>query len=170
MAQHSTVKNFTIVTTEEQTAGKGQLGNKWASEIGKNLTFSIFTSYKNVLIANQNYLNFAVSLAVFDAIKQLNVPNLSIKWPNDILSANKKLAGILIENTLQKDKIISSVIGIGINVNQTLFSVDLPNATSIKNCINTTTNLDVLLMDLQKKIIFYIDQFQLQKFDSLEEN
>ena len=169
LVRNSVVNNFTIVSADEQTRGKGQLGNGWASEKGKNLTMSILIKLESALISHQNYLNFAISLAIFESLKELNIPNLSIKWPNDIMSANKKLCGILIENQLQKNRIISSVIGIGINVNQTIFSADLVKATSVKNCIYTETNLDLLTKDLQKKIIFYIDLFQKEKFNFLEE-
>jgi len=169
LAQKSIVENFTIVTTNEQVAGKGQIGTKWISEKGKNLTISIFTKYKNILIENQFYLNFAVSLAIFDTIEDLNVPKLNIKWPNDILSANKKICGILVENSFRNNQLISSVIGVGMNVNQTKFPSDLNNVSSIKNCINKETDLEVLLTNLQMKIIHYVDLFQKKKFDFLKE-
>jgi len=170
LVRNSVVNNFTVVTADEQTAGKGQLGNKWLSEKGKNLTISIFIKYTNALITNQNYLNFAICLAVFDTISEYNVPNLTIKWPNDIMSANKKISGILIENTLKKDKIISSIIGIGINVNQTEFQSQLSKATSIQNCINQKTDLNLLTKKVQKKVICYMESFQKGAFLILEDN
>lgn len=168
LAKNATLENFTIVIAKEQTAGKGQMGSNWASEKDKNLTFSILIKHTEALISNQNYLNFALSLAIYDVINEFKVPYLTIKWPNDILSANKKLGGVLIENTLQKNQILASIIGIGINVNQTLFQADLKKATSIKNCINKETDLNTLLKDLQTSIIFYIGLFQQQKFNFLE--
>ncbi|MCY1452060.1 Bifunctional ligase/repressor BirA [compost metagenome] len=87
---------------------------------------------KDFLFSNEQVfdLSIVVSLAVTAVLKSLNIPNISIKWPNDILSYNKKLAGILIENTIKSDGRIVSVVGIGINVNQTDYS-ELPNASSL---------------------------------------
>ncbi|MCV2486929.1 biotin--[acetyl-CoA-carboxylase] ligase [Flavobacterium sp. SH_e] len=124
------LENFTVVTAENQTKGKGQVGGVWKTQAGKNLTMSILV--KDFLFDNEQVFNLsvAVSLAVAETLKSINIPNICIKWPNDILSYNKKLVGILIENTLKSDGRIVSVVGIGINVNQTDFD-ELPNASSI---------------------------------------
>ena len=130
LSSQDQVENFTVVTAENQTKGKGQMGGKWESEAGKNLIMSVLV--KDFLFNNEQVFNLSivVSLAVTEVLKSLNIPNICIKWPNDILSYNKKLAGILIENTIKSDGRIVSVVGIGMNVNQTDYT-DLPNASSL---------------------------------------
>lgn len=133
LSKESDLDNYTIVLAKEQTQGKGQMGSKWLSEKDKNLTMSILL--KDVLLNNTELftLNIVVSLAVINVLKDINIPNVSIKWPNDIMSDSKKLAGILIENSLKLDRKVIAVVGIGLNLNQTNFEY-LPQATSLK-CI-----------------------------------
>ncbi|MFD2939083.1 biotin--[acetyl-CoA-carboxylase] ligase [Flavobacterium notoginsengisoli] len=130
LSSQDELENFTAVTAENQTKGKGQMGGKWKSEIGKNLIMSVLV--KDFLFDNEQVFNLSVvvSLAVSEVLKSLNIPDICIKWPNDILSYNKKLVGILIENTIKSDGRIVSVVGIGINVNQTDFT-ELPTASSL---------------------------------------
>ena len=152
-------QNFTIVTAETQTNGKGQMGSKWLSESGKNLTFSILI--KNI-ISNINQifdLNVAVTLSIIDALERLNIPEIYIKWPNDIMSGNKKIAGILIENIKKSDNSIYSIIGLGLNVNQTNFN-NLPNASSLKKIMNHDFNKDIIfnkIIESIKKNIFELE-------------
>jgi BirA family biotin operon repressor/biotin-[acetyl-CoA-carboxylase] ligase len=122
--------NYTVVVAEHQTAGKGQMGAIWMVEAGKNLTFSILV--KNLLtdITAIFDLNAAVAVSITDALEALNIANVFIKWPNDILAGNKKVGGVLIENTIKNNGEISSVVGIGLNVNQTDFT-GLPKASSL---------------------------------------
>ena len=168
LSRNAALENFTTVVTKQQTAGKGQMGSKWASEKHKNLTVSIFIKHKNSRITDQNYLNFAICLAIYNLLLDKKVSQLSIKWPNDILSANKKICGVLIENSIKNHQLYSSVIGIGLNVNQQVFSSDLLNATSIKNSTNKETDLDKLLVLLLKKIKENITLFENEKFELLE--
>jgi len=144
-------ENYTVVITENQTNGKGQMGSSWDSEVGKNLTFSVLV--KNVLVkSNQIFsLNVAVSTAIIFALKKFNIPNLSVKWPNDIMSGNSKLCGILIENIFKSDGEIYSIIGIGLNVNQIEFD-DLIKATSLKILTNTEYKLNDLLIEIVYQI------------------
>jgi len=130
LSSQDELENFTTVTAENQTKGKGQVGGVWKTEAGKNLTMSVLV--KDFLFSNGEVFNLSVliSLSVAEVLKTLNIPDICIKWPNDILSYNKKLVGILIENTLKSDGRIVSVAGIGINVNQTDFT-DLPTASSM---------------------------------------
>lgn len=130
LASQDELENFTTVTAENQTKGKGQVGGVWKTEAGKNLTMSVLV--KDFLFSNDEVFNLSVlvSLSVAEVLKTLNIPDICIKWPNDILSYNKKLVGILIENTLKSDGRIVSVAGIGINVNQTDFN-ELPTASSM---------------------------------------
>jgi BirA family biotin operon repressor/biotin-[acetyl-CoA-carboxylase] ligase len=130
LSVEQSLENFTVVTAESQTRGKGQMGAKWDSETGKNLMFSVLVN--NVLnsISEIFDLNVAVALSIFTTLEKNNIPNLSIKWPNDILSDNKKVAGILIENSIKNNGEITSIIGIGLNVNQINFD-NLPKASSM---------------------------------------
>jgi BirA family biotin operon repressor/biotin-[acetyl-CoA-carboxylase] ligase len=139
--------NFTVVTAENQTNGKGQMGAKWDSETGKNLIFSVLV--KNVLnnITEIFDLNVAVALSVLTTLEKNNIPNLSIKWPNDILSDNKKVAGILIENTIKNNGEITSIIGVGLNVNQLNFD-NLPKASSLAVIMKKELDKEVILKQL----------------------
>ncbi|WP_369012829.1 biotin--[acetyl-CoA-carboxylase] ligase [Flavobacterium anhuiense] len=130
LASQDELENFTTVTAENQTKGKGQVGGVWKTQAGKNLTMSVLI--KDFLFNNDEVFNLSlvVSLSVAEVLKTLNIPDICIKWPNDIMSYNKKLVGILIENTLKSDGRIVSVAGIGINVNQTDFA-ELPTASSM---------------------------------------
>ncbi|MCC9019460.1 MULTISPECIES: biotin--[acetyl-CoA-carboxylase] ligase [Flavobacterium] len=130
LSSQDELENFTVVTAENQTKGKGQMGAKWQSEVGKNLIMSVLV--RDFVFNNEHVFNLSVivSLSVIEVLKSLNIPDLSIKWPNDIMSYNKKIGGILIENTLKSDGRIVSVVGLGLNVNQTNFD-ELPNASSL---------------------------------------
>ena len=168
MASSSTVENFTVVVTENQIKGRGQQGSTWESEAGKNLIFSVFVTFESLNILDKKYLNYAVSLAVFEVLQQENIPRIAIKWPNDILSANKKIGGILIENSLKGSKISSSVIGIGLNVNQTRFSSTLEKASSLKLTSNRTFDLAQLLKDMLVRLQSKIVLLNTKDFASLE--
>ncbi|MCE2731763.1 MAG: biotin--[acetyl-CoA-carboxylase] ligase [Flammeovirgaceae bacterium] len=122
-----------VVITNKQTAGKGQRGNTWITEPGKNLTFSILFKPVFVLPKHQFFMSMACSLAVADWLKSLNINDVKVKWPNDVYVGKKKIAGILIENQLRGTIIQHSVWGIGININQTDFG-DFP-ATSVYQII-----------------------------------
>lgn len=124
------LENFTVVTAENQTGGKGQMGSVWYSEKGKNLIMSVLIK-DFILNSNQIFnINIVVSVAVIQALATLNVPYLSIKWPNDIMSDHFKIGGILIENSFKSDGSIYSIVGLGLNVSQTNFD-HLPKASSL---------------------------------------
>jgi BirA family biotin operon repressor/biotin-[acetyl-CoA-carboxylase] ligase len=168
MASSSTVENFTVVVTENQIKGRGQQGSTWESEVGKNLIFSVFVVFDALSVLDKKYLNYAVSLAVFEVLQQENIPRIAIKWPNDILSANQKIGGILIENSLKGSKISSAVIGIGLNVNQTRFSSTLEKASSLKLASNRTFNLEQLLEDMLVSLQSKMALLNTKDFLSLE--
>ncbi|TVZ57091.1 BirA family biotin operon repressor/biotin-[acetyl-CoA-carboxylase] ligase [Lutibacter sp. Hel_I_33_5] len=170
LSQTSALKNYTCVVTKNQLEGRGQMGATWQSEAGKNLLFSVFVKFNDLKIDQQSYLNFAVSLAIFNTLNNYKIPKLSIKWPNDILSANKKLCGILIENTLKTDKIDSTIIGIGLNVNQQKFSNDLSKATSLTKILKKELNLDELLNEILLEIKHQINILISDDFQILKEN
>lgn len=135
-----------VVLAKNQTAGKGQRGNTWQVEPGKNLTFSLLLT-PNIAVNEQFMLSKAIALGLFDFLTALNLKSVAIKWPNDILVNNKKIAGILIENTLKANKISTSIVGVGLNVNQQAFSSNL-NATSLQNELNINFDIETLFNDL----------------------
>ncbi|MFM7681466.1 MAG: biotin--[acetyl-CoA-carboxylase] ligase [Bacteroidota bacterium] len=152
LSAKQTVANFTVVVAENQTNGRGQRGANWEVEKGKNLTFSVLI--KDVLVSAEEVFNLNVLVAVtlFQTFLNLKIPNLVIKWANDIFADKKKICGILIENQFKSATEILSIVGIGINVNQENF-INLPLATSLKNCTNQEYNKDEVLL-------LFLNQFE----------
>lgn len=144
-------QNFTIVVADNQTQGRGQMGAQWKAEPGKNLTFSILI--KNVLfdISGIFALNAAVAVSIIQALEPYAVPDLSIKWPNDILAGNRKIGGVLIENTIKPDGVVLSITGIGINVNQQNFH-GLPRATSLAVVLKKEFDRYALMISIAESI------------------
>jgi BirA family biotin operon repressor/biotin-[acetyl-CoA-carboxylase] ligase len=145
------VKNFTVVTTLNQTAGKGQMGSVWESEAGRNLIMSVLV--RDVLTdAHQIFgLNVAVSVAVAQAFKELGIRDICVKWPNDIMSGNFKLGGILIENIFKSNGEIISIVGIGLNINQEFFK-NLPHASSLFMRTKRKYEIDLVRDEVLKKL------------------
>jgi BirA family biotin operon repressor/biotin-[acetyl-CoA-carboxylase] ligase len=144
------VPEGTIVITDNQSEGRGQRENSWISEPYKNLTFSLIL-YPNELTIKDNFsLNIITTLAIYEALRPYIPNDLFIKWPNDIYHQNNKIAGILIENVIKRNKITASVIGIGLNVNQTNFN--LPNVSSLFLICGHEFNLSSLLLQLTNSI------------------
>ena len=141
------LENYTVVTTENQTKGKGQMGAVWASEPSKNLIMSILVRDFLSDIYQIFNLNICVSLAVIDVLESIKIPDISIKWPNDIMSYNKKIGGILIENSIKSDGTIISIVGLGLNVNQTNFE-NLPKASSLAVICATEFDREALLFSI----------------------
>jgi BirA family biotin operon repressor/biotin-[acetyl-CoA-carboxylase] ligase len=158
-----------IVWTLDQTQGRGQGTNKWESEPGKNLTFSIILHPTWLLAEDQFYLSKIISLAISDFIK-LFTDNVSIKWPNDIYVANGKIAGILIENSIKGQFIMQSIVGIGININQQTFSTYAPNPLSIKQLTGNEYDLSKMLNILCDLIAFRYLQLKKKEIQTINEN
>ena len=152
-----------IIVAKYQYKGRGQLMNKWHSSYGKNLLCSILYKPLDVNIDRTFCINQAVSLAVLKTIRKFNNQTSLIKWPNDILSVNKKIAGILIENSLNSNKITHSIIGIGININQVFFK-SLPKATSIKKISNKNIVIDRVLYELIDNYKYYFNRINEIKY------
>ncbi len=131
----------TVVISKSQPQGKGMDQNKWESETGKNLTFSILIRPTNISPTDQYLISICTSLAVSDFISTFNIKDVKIKWPNDIYVDDKKICGILIRHSIEGNKIGHSVIGIGININQEKFSSWIPNPVSVKNICKQETRL-----------------------------
>lgn len=146
--------SFTVVSTKNQTAGRGQMGASWIVAKGKNLTFSVFVS-DFVRKDNLFDLNAAVAIALVESVETFGIPDLKIKWPNDIMSGRNKIGGILIESVFRADGVVDSIIGIGLNVNQKDFD-GLPQAGSMSSCSGTDFDRDevlqVVLAALQSRI------------------
>ena len=120
------LEDYTIVTAKTQTKGRGQMGTFWHVQEGKNLTCSVFKRFDKFPVDHSFYISIVTSLAIVRALHRFNVPKLRVKWPNDILSEEKKICGILIENIVKQSQLEASVIGIGLNVNQSEFQ-NLPH-------------------------------------------
>lgn len=143
-------ENGLVVYTGFQTAGRGMIDNKWESEPNKNLLCSILIEFDFIKIENQAYINMAVCIALQTVISNLTTINSFIKWPNDLYIENKKIAGILIENTIQGTVLKHTIIGIGININQLVF--DNKNAVSLKNILNHELEIVNVLKLLTQEI------------------
>ncbi|WP_310380446.1 biotin--[acetyl-CoA-carboxylase] ligase [Flavobacterium sp.] len=151
LSNRDVLENFTVVTAENQTNGKGQMGSVWASEQGKNLTMSILVK-TFLLNTSQIYnLTIVVSLSVIKVLEGFNIPKLSIKWPNDIMSDHKKIGGVLIENTIKSDGTIISIVGLGLNVNQTNFE-SLPKASSLALICNSSFDKEEILFEIMHEL------------------
>jgi BirA family biotin operon repressor/biotin-[acetyl-CoA-carboxylase] ligase len=151
LSSKQSIENFTVVTAENQTNGKGQMGAVWNSEPSKNLIMSVFVDN---FFTNNNLvfdINIVVTLAIIQALEIFKIPELSIKWPNDIMSYNKKIGGVLIENTFKSNGTINSIIGLGLNVNQMDFE-NLPKASSMAVICKTTFDKQEVLFMIVEKI------------------
>ena len=132
----------------EQTAGKGQRGKEWNSEKGKNIAMSLVLEPGQLKITNQFHLSATIALACFDFLSLFTGDEITIKWPNDLFWRDRKAGGILIENKLLGKTWKWAVVGIGMNINQTLFTKDLKHAVSLKQITGKTFNA----VDLAKEL------------------
>lgn len=173
LTQNQTLENYTVVTAKSQTKGKGQHGAIWQTEASKNLITSILIKETLSKIEGVFELNISVALGIIEALKKFEIPSISIKWPNDIMSENKKIAGILIENSIKVDGKIESIVGIGLNVNQTNFD-NLPKASSLKGITNVEYDIDAILeiivLEIQKKIELITQNQSALLWQDYEEN
>ena len=148
LIKNETAQCGTIVRTDYQTKGRGQIGKYWESEKGKNLLLSVLLKNSGVSVENQFLLSIFCSLAIRDLVQSKLNMNTTIKWPNDIYVSNQKICGILIQNSLMNKKISACVIGIGLNVNQTQFSASLPNPCSLSSISAKVFQLELLASQL----------------------
>lgn len=150
-----------VVRTDFQTAGKGQVGNSWESEAGKNLLFSMVLFPWHIDITEQFIVSQMISLAIVKALSRFST-GFTIKWPNDIYYGDKKIAGILIENSLQNGKIKSMVIGVGLNVNQKTFLSNAPNPVSLRQVTKKHHSRKPILEDICKNmsVLYHSSDFE----------
>lgn len=151
------IEEGTVFLAYEQTAGKGQLNNQWESEAGKNLTFSILLRPAFLEIQKQFMLSKVICLGVVSFLCRY-IEHVTIKWPNDIYVGDKKICGILIENAVMSGIISQSIVGVGLNINQTVFRSQAPNPVSLKMITKDDYDLGVLI----KELLNEIDRFYLK--------
>ncbi len=168
MAHNSTLEDYTVVTANSQAKGKGQMGATWSSESGKNLLCSVFVRFDDLSISDQVLINYAVSVAIIRVLESYMLPKLTIKWPNDILSSSQKICGILVENVIQNAKVKSTVIGIGLNVNQIDFPNHLLKATSLKRILKNEIDLEELLKKLINELKLCVSDISSSKKNKLK--
>jgi BirA family biotin operon repressor/biotin-[acetyl-CoA-carboxylase] ligase len=154
----------TVIMAESQYAGRGQQQNKWHSEPGKNLTFSILLTPAFLAATDQFDLNRVVSLGVYDALYPYLGDKLKIKWPNDIYYDDRKLGGILIETHIQGIYIKDAIIGIGLNINQENFEPGAGNAISLKQILHRDYDLKTILSEICGHIEAYYLNLRAGKF------
>lgn len=152
----------------EQLAGKGQMGTVWQSNPGENLTCSVFMPVEKVVLKDQFYISIVTSLAVYDALQNIMLPKLSIKWPNDILSDRSKICGILIENIVKNGSLEGVIIGVGLNVNQSDF-IDLPQAGSIKQILGRPMDIEEVLHSFLNALEYRFSLLNPLCFEKLKE-
>jgi BirA family biotin operon repressor/biotin-[acetyl-CoA-carboxylase] ligase len=140
----------TVILADEQTNGRGQRGAKWLSAAGVNLLFSLVLQPDNLSVSDQCVLTEITSIALIEFLRKFGI-SAQVKWPNDILVNGEKIAGVLIENQLKGNTIASSIIGIGLNVNQR--RVDLPRVTSIVN------HIDAPFLNLTETLLSFLASF-----------
>ena len=146
LREHATEQDA-VVWADYQTAGRGCGTNRWESEHGRNLLFSVLTHPQAIAASRQFLLSMAISLAICDALARY-IEEVSIKWPNDIYWRDRKLCGILIEHRLSGADVRESIIGVGLNVNQTVFRSDAPNPVSLAQVLGRETDRRTLLSEI----------------------
>ena len=151
----------TVATTDCQTAGRGQRGNSWEAEPGKNITLSILLRPQSILANQQFVVSEIVSLGIVHTLDAYlpTDSHIAIKWPNDIYVGDKKICGILIENSLMGNRIVSSVAGIGLNVNQEVFVSDAPNPVSMLNVAGKAFPLEEVRDRMCREILTLCDEY-----------
>ena len=147
LSKHQKLPDGTLVWVKDQQKGRGQRGNIWISESGKSLSFSILLYPKKLDVDKQFLLSKVVAIALVDWMNSKGV-NAQVKWPNDILVDGKKIAGILIENSIDQSGIKQSVVGIGLNVNQCEFPRGLEHVCSISQILGSELDLKQSLEEI----------------------
>ncbi len=158
--------NLDCIWALQQTKGRGQRGNTWESDAGKNLTFSLICFPAALEAAQGFYLSMAVSLAALEFIRMYSQA-VMIKWPNDIYLKGRKTGGILIENTIEGPYIKASVLGMGLNINQKHFSGDLPHATSLASVCGKELDLEQALGEISGYLVKQLRRIDQGEYESL---
>jgi BirA family transcriptional regulator, biotin operon repressor / biotin---[acetyl-CoA-carboxylase] ligase len=157
-----------VVVANAQTLGRGQGENLWHSNSGENLLFSVLLQPKCDLIY-QFFFNQFIALSICQTLKQSGI-ECQIKWPNDILVNKKKIAGILIENKIQGRMLHSSIVGVGLNINQSDFPDQLINPTSMKLLLKDSIDINQVLETLIVQLEKHYFQFKRNELNVINEN
>ena len=158
LAKEKWLENYTAVMAFEQTKGRGQMGSEWVSEPGKNLTVSVLVKDVPAEMVSIYDFNVAVALAAIALLQSNGIERVNVKWPNDIMAEQKKVGGILIENTLKSDGTFTAVVGFGLNLNQTDFEV-LPQANSLTNITQQVYDVEAMAEDFIKVLKLHLILF-----------
>ncbi|MCX6292441.1 MAG: biotin--[acetyl-CoA-carboxylase] ligase [Bacteroidetes bacterium] len=159
-----------VIVAHHQSEGRGQASEKWVSETGKNLLLSIvfypsFLSTQNLFILSKTF-----ALGIADGIRQITGIEIKIKWPNDIYAGDKKICGMLIENSIRNPNVNHTVLGIGLNVNQDFYPIEIPNAASLKILVGHELDLDECFCCLCNAIEKRYLQLKAGHFDQIHED
>ncbi len=153
------VDEGTVFHTYRQLQGRGQGENRWESEHDSNLTFSLVLHPGFLTPADQFLISQAVSLGIADFLGRM-VAEVSVKWPNDLLIAKRKVAGVLMEHTIAGNSLLHTIVGIGVNINQTHFAPFKPEATSLALTTGCAYDTEVLLPELYEALMNRYSQLQ----------
>lgn len=157
LVRTKSLDNFTTLSADYQTTGRGEQGNVWQSDASKNLLFSTLIKHDSFSVHLGFKLNEMVSLAIVDVLRTYHKAVL-IKWPNDILADSKKIAGILIENIIKGSVINYSIVGVGLNVNQVYFEGLEDKAVSLAQLTGKAQNSDVILEQIIARYRYYFER------------
>ena len=169
ISENEYLPSGSIVYADFQTAGRGQRGNFWESEAGNNLTFSILFRPKDVPANMPFVISEIASLSVKYTLDKY-VSEISVKWPNDLYHKDGKITGILIENSILQGKISQSIIGIGVNVNQTKFHSDAPNPVSMAQIAGRQFDLMAIMEDFRKIFMEQSERLNNKQFDLIHKD
>jgi BirA family biotin operon repressor/biotin-[acetyl-CoA-carboxylase] ligase len=158
-----------VVAAYFQEQGRGQRGNTWESDVSKNLTFSLLLRPVFMKVEEQFAISKVIALSICDWLK-MNDVDARIKWPNDIYVGDKKIAGILIENSFSSSQLDVSVVGIGLNLNQTIFSSDIPNPTSMKLLTGNEYRPEIVVSELMVSLQMRYLQLKFGLGDKIKED
>lgn len=167
LSHEESLEDYTVVTAEHQTEGRGQMGTVWNSENSKNLMFSVFRDTSKIQLEHPFLISMVTSLAILKALQRFSISRLSIKWPNDILSEDKKICGILIESVIKQNSLSNTIIGVGLNVNQTDFK-NLPKASSLKLITGNVFDLEEVLFEIVKNLKYYFGILKGDDYNALK--
>lgn len=159
-------EEFVLLTTDYQTAGRGQRGTHWEAERGANLLFGILCHPTFLRADEQFFLSEVQALAVADALAE-HVDGVSIKWPNDVYVGDRKICGMLLEHDLSGQSIATTITGVGINVNQRQFVGDAPNPISLRQLLGHNTSRDELMTTIATNFEHYYRELQIGHADAL---
>ncbi len=169
LLKESQPEEGTVIMADFQTLGKGQRNNRWESEKKRNITLSIILYPEFLEAEKQFYLSMAISLGLVSFLNNYHL-DVTIKWPNDIYIQRKKIAGLLIENSMVKRNLMNSVSGIGLNVNQERFSKEIPNPTSMYLELKKTFDLKEVQKSLLNSVEDWLVKLYLKEYQIIKQS